>query len=92
MLWLYLIGAILLIIGAAVLERSTRKEFSDRKRSLQSSVGKAVSPLTPTGPVKLGTELWQATTIDGATIDEGSTVKVVSVEGLKLKVEHLEDN
>lgn len=49
------------------------------------SEGVAVEPLKPRGKVRIGNELWLAESVDG-TLQEGTRVKVIGVEGLTLRV------
>jgi len=49
------------------------------------SKGKTVSPLAPSGVIKIGQELWEATTA-GKRIKAGEEVRVVKREGLRLIV------
>lgn len=47
--------------------------------------------LSPAGMVHVAGELWTAVSDDGQQIPEGTEIKVVKVEGLKLRVEPAED-
>jgi membrane-bound ClpP family serine protease len=53
--------------------------------SMVGTVGKAASPLTPEGMVKIKSELWVATTESG-DIKKGEAIKVVGEDGLRLVV------
>jgi membrane-bound serine protease (ClpP class) len=45
------------------------------------------SPLSPVGSVVAGGEEWSARTADGARLERGTRVKVISIDGLMLTVE-----
>lgn len=49
------------------------------------SRGRAKTPLVPTGYVRIGSELWKASST-GAEIDRGTVVTIVRVEGMQLFV------
>jgi len=49
--------------------------------------GEVRSPLSPIGSVLAGGEEWSARTADGRSLDRGTPVRVVKVEGLTLTVE-----
>jgi membrane-bound serine protease (ClpP class) len=51
------------------------------------SFGIVRSPLSPIGSVVAGGEEWTARTADGASLERGTRVKVVKVDGLTLTVE-----
>ncbi len=53
--------------------------------AMVGSKGKVVSPLDPRGLIKIGGELWEATSV-GKPIDVGEDVVVVEQNGLKLVV------
>ncbi|MFC2067105.1 NfeD family protein [Chloroflexota bacterium] len=53
--------------------------------SMMGGKGKAACPLDPEGLVKIKSELWGATSVDG-DIDTGEKVTVVGQDGLKLMV------
>jgi membrane-bound ClpP family serine protease len=90
MLWTYIILGILIIIAAAIFEYETTKQFRDKRRQLHDTIGIVEEPLTPSGTVKIKSELWQATSVSNATIPKGASVRVLSVAGLELTVEHME--
>jgi membrane-bound serine protease (ClpP class) len=50
-------------------------------------VGQVRAPLQPLGSVLAGGEEWSARTADGRSLERGTPVRVVSVEGLTLTVE-----
>lgn len=53
--------------------------------AVQGADGVAVTPLTPVGTVRVNGELWSAESLSGS-LTAGSTVHVVGVEGLRLRV------
>ena len=53
--------------------------------SMVGGKGKVVTPLAPDGVVRIGDELWEATSA-GGQIDVGEAVTVVEADGLKLIV------
>ena len=54
---------------------------------LIGQTGRVTRVLNPRGIVNLGDETWSAISDDGATIREGSQIRVVAVRGLMLTVE-----
>ncbi len=73
----------LLILGAAV--RGRRYPVVSGTEALIGASGVAVSDLNPGGTVRVKGEVWTATA-ESDTIQKGNEVKVVRVEGLRLKV------
>jgi membrane-bound serine protease (ClpP class) len=59
---------------------------------LIGQVGEVREPLDPVGQVFLDGALWRAQTTDGARVEQGTRVRVKSVEGLTLKVEPVSDS
>ncbi len=51
--------------------------------------GKVVQPLEPNGKVMVNGELWNAMSLSGEPIEEGTMVEVISSEGLTLKVDRV---
>ncbi len=72
------------LLGAAV--RGRNFPVISGKEALIGASGIATSELNPTGLVRVHGEEWTANT-DGATIQKGEAVKVVAIEGLRMKVE-----
>lgn len=73
----------LFVLGAAV--RGRAFPVLTGKESLASAVGVASSDLAPAGTVQVKGEEWTAEAAEG-TIHKGDPVRVVAVEGLRLKV------
>lgn len=71
------------IIGAVV--RGQRYPVISGNEALIGTTGVAVTDLTPTGIVRVKSEEWMAEAVEGE-IRPGDTVKVVRVQGLRLKV------
>jgi len=68
------------------------KEALDKKPVISPDIdsrGKAATPLTPNGYVRVNNELWKASSVD-STIDANEEVVVVGIEGMTLKIESLE--
>jgi len=78
-------SALLLGIGALVL-RSHRRPVTTGREGMIGAVGTVRRRIAPLGKVAIVGELWDAEARDGATLEEGSTVEVVAVQGLRLVV------
>jgi len=68
------------------------KKALDKKPTVSPDIGnrgKATTPLTPTGYVRLGTEMWKASSTD-SSIDAGEEVVVVGMQGMTLLVAPLD--
>jgi len=68
------------------------KKALDKKPIVSPDIGnrgKATTPLTPTGYVRLGTEMWKASSTD-SSIDAGEEVVVVGMQGMTLLVAPLD--
>ena len=66
--------------------RSLRRKLVVGLPTMVGSKGKAVSPLTPVGQVRIKGETWGAESID-RNIDTGEQIVVVGEDGLKLMVQ-----
>ncbi len=71
------------LLGAAV--RGKKYPVLMGPDVLVGAIGYAVSDLTPHGLVQVKSEQWSATAQEGA-IENGAVIRVVAVEGLRLKV------
>lgn len=71
------------IIGAAV--RGQRYPVISGSEALIGATGVAVTDLAPSGIARVKSEEWMAEALEG-TIHQGEAIKVVQVEGLRLKV------
>ena len=56
------------------------------REGMIGAVGTVRRRIAPLGKVAVVGELWDAEARDGATLEEGSTVEVVAVQGLRLVV------
>ncbi|MFC1907786.1 NfeD family protein [Chloroflexota bacterium] len=65
--------------------RALRKKPVVGPLAMMGSKGKVMSPLTPTGFIKINGELWEAISV-GDRVDVGEEIVVVGQEGLKLTV------
>ncbi len=74
----------LVVVRAAIRMRHSAVEMRDD--TLVGKVGTVVHDLAPTGVVQIASEEWTAEAVDGSP-GRGDRVRVVAVEGLKLKVE-----
>jgi membrane-bound serine protease (ClpP class) len=70
-------------LGAAV--RGRHYPVVSGREALVGATGIAISDLTPSGQVHVRGEVWTATA-QGGPIPQGDTVRVVGVEGLRLRV------
>jgi membrane-bound serine protease (ClpP class) len=73
----------LFILGAAV--RGHRYPVLMGSQTLIGAVGVATTDLAPSGTVQVKSELWTAESQNG-TIVKGTTIQVMQVEGLRLRV------
>jgi membrane-bound serine protease (ClpP class) len=53
----------------------------------ENTLGEVRRPLTPVGSVYAGGEEWTARTVDERTLERGTPVRVVKLDGLTLIVE-----
>jgi len=74
----------LVVVRAAI--RMRQSNVAMRDESLVGKEGIVVHDLDPTGVVQIASEEWSAETVTG-TVFRGNRVRVVSMDGLKLKVE-----
>jgi membrane-bound serine protease (ClpP class) len=90
-----LIVTVLIIAGSFLfilrkLVEARRRPYEAGQESMVGSVGTAREPLDPSGMVFLNGALWQATSTSGP-MAAGTQVRVVAVDGLRLRVEALHD-
>jgi membrane-bound serine protease (ClpP class) len=81
------IAAIFLFILRKLLE-VRRRPYAAGEESMIGSLGSVREPLNPSGMVFVNGALWQATST-GGPLDAGMRVRVVGVDGLRLRVEAL---
>ena len=79
-------AALVLVIGRALL-RARREPVAMGAPALVGRVGVAESRLAPLGTVRVDSEVWSATQIDGeVAIAPGEPVEIVGLEGVILRV------
>lgn len=85
------VSLLLLIFTRPVAQKHLMKD--PEKTNIDSLIGQsgivtvAIDNLTAAGTVKLNGLEWSARTVDDTKIDEGATVRVVKISGVKLIVE-----
>lgn len=82
------IGILFIIIGRKVV-RALREKPKTGPEALIGLEAQVIKELNPIGQVILRNEIWQAESISGETISEGSRVKIIKIEGNTLFVEKL---
>jgi len=82
------IGILFIIIGRGVIKifKTKPKTGVEALIGLEAEVSKELNPI---GQVMLRNEIWQAESITGKIISEGSRVKIIKIEGNTLFVEKL---
>lgn len=80
---LFFVGIIALVLKAQMRKRHTGKE------GMTGETGIAVTDIHETGKVVVKGEYWDASS--GKLVDKGKEIKVISVEGLKVRVEEITD-
>ena len=83
------IAGIFLFILRKVID-ARRQPYAAGEESIVGSIGTVREPLNPTGMVFVVGALWQATSTSGP-LPVGTQVRVVAVDGLRLRVEALEE-
>jgi membrane-bound serine protease (ClpP class) len=89
--WSVIIASVILttfffvvIIGLGV--KAQRRKPTTGIEGLTGEIGDVIETLQPEGIVRVGGELWNAESLSG-TIEKGSHIRVVKINGLKLLVE-----
>lgn len=88
-IFLFISAVLLLLTRPFVKKLKTNdgvRTNSDRNIGKIALVTSDINPDNGTGQVRVGSEKWSAKTIDGSVIKEGTNVKVVAIEGVKLIV------
>ena len=86
-----------LILGGAVFlclkafKEAAGPSMPSHAATIVGKIGIVKSSLNPYGSVQVGSELWTATSRQGASIDEGESVMVESVDGLNVTVERIDE-
>ncbi len=83
-----IIAGIFLFILRKLID-ARRRPYAAGEESMLGSLGMVREPLSPSGMVFVNGALWQATSTSGA-LDAGTKVRVVGVDGLRLRVEALQ--
>ena len=87
------VGAFIGLIFAVILGYALRAQgrpVITGQESLQGKTGITTTDLTPVGQVQAAGELWTAEAVEGSgKIRKGEQVKIVEVQGLRLKVKKL---
>ena len=83
-----IIAGIFVFILRKVIE-ARRRPYAAGEESMIGSIGTVREPLKPNGMVFVNGALWQATGT-GGPLDAGTRVRVVAVDGLRLRVEALQ--
>jgi membrane-bound serine protease (ClpP class) len=82
------IAAIFLFILRKLID-ARHRPFEAGQESMIGAVGTVREPLNPSGMVFVNGALWQATSTSGP-LAAGTQVRVVAIEGLRLRVEALQ--
>jgi len=83
------IAAVFLFILRKLLD-ARRRPYAAGEESMIGSLGSVREPLNPSGMVFVNGALWQATSTSGP-LDAGAPVRVVGVDGLRLRVEAVQE-
>ena len=91
----FAISTIILILFMKPLINKLFKQNNSTPMNSNSNIGKEalvikeIDNINSTGQVKLNGELWSAVSSNNVTINEGETVKVTGIDGVKLIVEKI---
>jgi membrane-bound serine protease (ClpP class) len=77
------ISAFFALVAAMVFKAYMRKPIAG-SRGMIGEVGRAMTPVAPSGKVFVHGEIWNA--VSEETVAEGETVEVIAIEGLSVKV------
>jgi membrane-bound serine protease (ClpP class) len=87
----YIMSGVIGLIGLTLVTfivRAKRKAVASGTEAMIGAKATALTPLSPTGRVDYEGENWAAILVPPTTsVDAGSTVQIVSVEGLRLRVQ-----
>jgi membrane-bound serine protease (ClpP class) len=78
-------------LGLSAAVRAHRRPVAVGRETLVGRIGVVRKPLKPSGIAHLQGEEWSAVSSTGAEIAVGTTIRVVKVEGLSLRVEPVTD-
>ena len=73
------LATVIFVVNRAVLLSLRRKKVTGAE-GMVGMVGKVVRPLRPGGVIKIGSEYWQAKSLNG-NIGAGEEVEIVEIEG-----------
>jgi membrane-bound serine protease (ClpP class) len=76
-----------LIVYGAIRSRGVGLVVASGVHVAAGAIGEVRSPLSPIGSVIAAGEEWSAKTADGLSLDRGTPIRVIKVEGLTLTVE-----
>src|SRR6185503_9399781 len=76
-----------LIVYGAIRSRGVGLAVANGVHVAAGAIGEVRSPLSPIGSVIAAGEEWSAKTADGRSLDRGTPIRVIKVEGLTLTVE-----
>ena len=76
-----------LIVFGAIRSRRVGLGTGSRVHVATGAIGEVRSPLSPIGSVIAAGEEWSAKTADGRSLERGTPIRVIKVEGLTLTVE-----
>jgi membrane-bound serine protease (ClpP class) len=74
------------ILGVAAAYRAHRRPVAAGRETLMNQIGVVRRPLEPEGIVHIEGEEWSAVNVTGESIPAGAQVRVVGLDGLRLKV------
>jgi membrane-bound serine protease (ClpP class) len=81
------VGFATLLVGVGTLvAKSQRRPIESGREAMVGAVAVVRRRLAPRGKVAVMGELWDAEARDGATVEEGTEVSVLAVEGMRLVV------
>lgn len=75
------------VFGIAAVVKAQRRPVAVGRETLIGATGIVLDALTPRGTVRVEGEEWSASSVTGADIPTGISIRVVKVDGLRLKVE-----
>ena len=78
------LATVIFVVNRAVLLSLRRKKVTGAE-GMVGLVGKVVRPLKPGGVIKVGSEYWQAKSLNG-NIGAGEKVEIMGIDGLHLEV------
>lgn len=85
-------SVILLLLTKPLVEKFTKKDkkIETNAYSIIGKKGIVVQDINPTfgvGQIKISGEVWSAKTVDETTIEKGTEIKVIQIDGVKAVVE-----